>query len=111
MSLSSPGVAILFEHSEWFQPLFAELDRPAGFRHAVGDLRNLEINVGLDGDPLQLALAFEACDELVQVFIRHVFALQSQSETANITNRPEQIKAESPAPRLLQFLDAVSATQ
>ena len=27
MSLSSPGIAILFEHSEWFQPLFAELDR------------------------------------------------------------------------------------
>ena len=27
MALSSPGIAILFEHSEWFQPLFAELDR------------------------------------------------------------------------------------
>src|SRR5260370_9344635 len=27
MSLSSPRIAILFEHSEWFQPLFAELDR------------------------------------------------------------------------------------
>jgi hypothetical protein len=27
MSLSSPGIAILFEHSEWFQPLFAELER------------------------------------------------------------------------------------
>ena len=27
MSLSSPGIAILFEHSEWFQPLFAGLDR------------------------------------------------------------------------------------
>ena len=27
MSLLSPGIAILFEHSEWFQPLFAELDR------------------------------------------------------------------------------------
>ncbi len=27
MSLSSPGIANLFEHSEWFQPLFAELDR------------------------------------------------------------------------------------
>jgi hypothetical protein len=26
MSLSSPGIAILFEHSEWFQ-LFAGLDR------------------------------------------------------------------------------------
>lgn len=27
MSLLSPGIAILFEHSEWFQPLFAVLDR------------------------------------------------------------------------------------
>jgi len=27
MSLLSPGIAILFEHSEWFQPLFAGLDR------------------------------------------------------------------------------------
>ena len=27
MSLSSSWIAILFEHSEWFQPLFAELDR------------------------------------------------------------------------------------
>jgi hypothetical protein len=27
MGLSSPGIAILFERSEWFQPLFAELDR------------------------------------------------------------------------------------
>ncbi len=27
MSLSSPGIVILFEHAEWFQPLFAELDR------------------------------------------------------------------------------------
>jgi len=27
MALSSPGIAILFEHSEWFQPLFAEFDR------------------------------------------------------------------------------------
>ena len=27
MSLSSPGITILFEHSKWFQPLFAELDR------------------------------------------------------------------------------------
>jgi hypothetical protein len=27
MSLSSPEIAILFEHSEWFQPLFAGLDR------------------------------------------------------------------------------------
>ena len=27
MSLSSPGIAILFEHSEWFQPPFAGLDR------------------------------------------------------------------------------------
>src|SRR6266852_1503772 len=27
MALSSLGIAILFEHSEWFQPLFAELDR------------------------------------------------------------------------------------
>src|SRR5713101_926199 len=27
MSLSSPGIASLFEHSEWFQPLFAGLDR------------------------------------------------------------------------------------
>ena len=27
MSLSSPGIAILFEHSEWFQPLLAVLDR------------------------------------------------------------------------------------
>src|SRR6266852_8638015 len=27
MSLSSPWIAILFEHSEWFQPLFAGLDR------------------------------------------------------------------------------------
>lgn len=27
MSLSSPGIAILFEHPEWFQPLFAELER------------------------------------------------------------------------------------
>jgi hypothetical protein len=27
MPLSSPGIAILFEHSEWFEPLFAELDR------------------------------------------------------------------------------------
>src|SRR6266849_401931 len=27
MSLSSPGIAILFERSEWFQPLFAGLDR------------------------------------------------------------------------------------
>ena len=27
MSLSSPGIAILFEHSEWFQPLLAGLDR------------------------------------------------------------------------------------
>ena len=27
MALSSPGIAILFEHSEWFQPLFADLDR------------------------------------------------------------------------------------
>src|SRR5713226_9073107 len=27
MALSSPGIAILFEHSEWFQPLFAGLDR------------------------------------------------------------------------------------
>ncbi len=27
MARSSPGIAILFEHSEWFQPLFAELDR------------------------------------------------------------------------------------
>jgi hypothetical protein len=26
-SISSPGIAILFEHSEWFQQLFAELDR------------------------------------------------------------------------------------
>ncbi len=29
MSLLSPGIAILFEHSEWFQPLFAGLDRRA----------------------------------------------------------------------------------
>src|SRR5260370_10736549 len=27
MSLLSPGIAILFEHSEWFQPLFARLDQ------------------------------------------------------------------------------------
>jgi hypothetical protein len=27
MSLLSPGIVILFEHSEWFQPLFAGLDR------------------------------------------------------------------------------------
>jgi len=27
MALSSPGIAILFEHSEWFQPPFAGLDR------------------------------------------------------------------------------------
>ena len=27
MSLLSPGIAILFKHSEWFQPLFAGLDR------------------------------------------------------------------------------------
>jgi hypothetical protein len=27
MALLSPGIAILFEHSKWFQPLFAELDR------------------------------------------------------------------------------------
>ena len=27
MSLSSPGIAILFEHSEWLQQLFAGLDR------------------------------------------------------------------------------------
>jgi len=27
MSLLSPGITILFEHSEWFQPLFAGLDR------------------------------------------------------------------------------------
>src|SRR5712692_10499866 len=27
MSLLSPGITILFEHSEWFQQLFAELDR------------------------------------------------------------------------------------
>ena len=27
MSLLSPGIAILFAHSEWFQPLFAGLDR------------------------------------------------------------------------------------
>ena len=27
MSLLSPGIAILFEHSERFQPLFAGLDR------------------------------------------------------------------------------------
>jgi hypothetical protein len=27
MALSSPGIGILFEYSEWFQPLFAELDR------------------------------------------------------------------------------------
>jgi hypothetical protein len=27
MSLSSPGIATLFEHSEWFQPLFAELEQ------------------------------------------------------------------------------------
>jgi len=27
MSLFSPGIATLFEHSEWFQPLFAGLDR------------------------------------------------------------------------------------
>src|SRR5712692_7380276 len=27
MSLLSPGIAILFEHSEWFQPLFAGLNR------------------------------------------------------------------------------------
>ena len=27
MPLLSPGIAILFEHSEWFQPLFAGLDR------------------------------------------------------------------------------------
>jgi hypothetical protein len=27
MSLLSPGIAILFEHSEWFQPPFAGLDR------------------------------------------------------------------------------------
>ncbi len=27
MVLSSPGIAILFEHSDWFQPLFAGLDR------------------------------------------------------------------------------------
>jgi hypothetical protein len=29
MSLLSPGIAILFGHSEWFQPLFAGLDRRA----------------------------------------------------------------------------------
>ena len=27
MSLLSPGIAILFEHSEWLQQLFAGLDR------------------------------------------------------------------------------------
>jgi hypothetical protein len=27
MSPLSPGIAILFEHSEWFQPPFAGLDR------------------------------------------------------------------------------------
>jgi hypothetical protein len=27
MSLLSPGIAILFAHSDWFQPLFAGLDR------------------------------------------------------------------------------------
>jgi hypothetical protein len=27
MALSSPGIPILFQHSNWFQPLFAELDR------------------------------------------------------------------------------------
>jgi hypothetical protein len=27
MSPLSPGIAILFEHSEWFQPLFADFDR------------------------------------------------------------------------------------
>jgi hypothetical protein len=27
MSLSSPGIAILFEHSDWLQQLFAGLDR------------------------------------------------------------------------------------
>src|SRR5438309_522246 len=27
VSLLSPGIAILFGHSEWFQPLFAGLDR------------------------------------------------------------------------------------
>ena len=27
MSLSSPRIALPFEHSEWFQPLFAGLDR------------------------------------------------------------------------------------
>ena len=27
MSLLSPGIAILFEHSDWFQPLFGGLDR------------------------------------------------------------------------------------
>lgn len=27
MSLLSPGIVTLFEHSEWFQPLFVGLDR------------------------------------------------------------------------------------
>ena len=35
MFLSSPGIAILFEHSEWFQPPFAELDRRGIFYHRL----------------------------------------------------------------------------
>jgi hypothetical protein len=41
MALSSPEIGILFEHSEWFQPLFAELDRrgiPASWARAYSGL-------------------------------------------------------------------------
>src|SRR6266849_1612060 len=61
MALSSPGIAILFEHSEWFQPLFAELDR-RGIpydRLLAAEEAELDLSLGTQGktdDPVCLYL-------------------------------------------------------
>src|SRR6266849_4981052 len=61
MALSSPGIAILFEHSEWFQLLFAELDR-RGIpydRLLAAEEAELDLSLGTQGktdDPVRLYL-------------------------------------------------------
>ena len=41
--------------------------RPAGLHRAVDDLRDLEVGIGLGGDPNELSLPLEQVDPLAQV--------------------------------------------
>ena len=47
--------------------LLEQKRRAAGLHDAIGDLGDLEVRVGLDGDPSQLALALEERDPLAEV--------------------------------------------